>query len=104
MGRESFLGLFIDFELLKNIKNKLKFFGDDNQFLSSIILQNFVAQKIAIINKKFDNWEQIKKFKIIIEPISIETGEITPSMKLKRNILEKKFALEIEELYRDSQE
>ena len=96
--------LFIDFELLKNIKNKFKFFGDDNNFLTSIILQNFVAQKIAIINKKFDNWEQIKKFKIIIEPISIETGEITPSMKLKRNILEKKFALEIEELYRDSQE
>lgn len=96
--------LFIDFDLLKNIKNKLKFFGDDNQFLNSIILQNFVAQKITIINKKFDSWEQVKKFKIIIEPISVESGEITPSMKLKRNILEKKFALEIEDLYRNSQE
>ena len=84
--------------------NKLKFIGEDNQFLSSVILQNFVAQKIAIINKKFDNWEQIKKFKIIIEPISVESGEITPSLKLKRNVLEKKFASEIENLYRDSQE
>ena len=96
--------LFIDFELLKNIKNKLKFDGENKQFLTSLILQNFVSQKITIINKKFDNWEQIKKFKIITEPISIESGEITPSMKLKRNILEKKFALEIEDLYKISEE
>jgi long-chain acyl-CoA synthetase len=93
--------LFIDFDLLKNIKNKLKFIGEDDQFLNSIILQNFISQKIAIINKKFDSWEQIKKFKIIIEPISVESGEITPSLKLKRNVLERKFALEIEELYKE---
>jgi len=96
--------LFVDFDLLKNIKNKLKFNGDDNQFFDSTILQNFISQKIAIINKKLDNWEKIKKFKIIIEPISVESGEITPSLKLKRNVLEKKFALEIEEFYSESLE
>ena len=93
--------LFIDFDLLKNIKNKLKFDGENIQFFNSTILQNFIAQKIAIINKKLDNWEQIKKFKIIIEPISVESGEITPSLKLKRNVLERKFALEIDELYKE---
>lgn len=93
--------LFVDFDLLKNIKNKLKFEGEDNQFFDSTILQNFISQKIAIINKKLDNWEQIKKYKIIIEPISVESGDITPSLKLKRNVLERKFALEIEELYRE---
>jgi long-chain acyl-CoA synthetase len=93
--------LFVDFDLLKNIKNKLKFDGENNQFFNSTILQNFIAQKIAIINKKLDSWEQIKKFKIIIEPISVESGDITPSLKLKRNVLERKFGLEIEELYRE---
>jgi long-chain acyl-CoA synthetase len=96
--------LFIDFDLLKNIKNKLKFEGENQQFLISSILQNFVSQKIEGINKKLDSWEQIKKFKIIAEPISVETGEITPSMKLKRNILEKKFALEIADLYQISED
>ena len=96
--------LFIDFDLLKNIKNKLKFEGENQQFLMSPILQNFVSQKIENINKKLDSWEQIKKFKIIAEPISVETGEITPSMKLKRNILEKKFALEIADLYQISED
>lgn len=93
--------LFVDFDLLKNIKNKLKFDGENNQFFNSTILQNFIAQKIAIINKKLDSWEQIKKFKIIIEPISVESGDITPSLKLKRNVLERKFGLEIEEIYRE---
>ena len=96
--------LFIDFDLLKNIKNKLKFEGENQQFLMSPILQNFVSQKIENINKKLDSWEQIKKFKIIAEPISVETGEITPSMKLKRKILEKKFALEIADLYQISED
>ncbi len=96
--------LFIDFELLKNVKIKLKFVGEDKQFLTSSILDNFVSQKIAIINKKLDSWEQIKKFKIITDVISVETGEITPSMKLKRNILEKKFALEINDFYKISEE
>jgi long-chain acyl-CoA synthetase len=96
--------LFIDFDLLKNIKNKLKFEGENDQFFNSTILQNFITQKIAIINKKLDSWEQIKKFKIIIEPISVESGEITPSLKLKRNVLERKFALEIEEFYKISTE
>jgi long-chain acyl-CoA synthetase len=96
--------LFIDFDLLKNIKNKLKFEGENQQFLISSNLQNFVSQKIEGINKKLDSWEQIKKFKIIAEPISVETGEITPSMKLKRNILEKKFALEIANLYQISED
>jgi len=96
--------LFVDFDLLKNIKNKLKFDEDNNQFFDSTILKNFISQKIAIINKKLDSWEQIKKFKIIIEPISVESGEITPSLKLKRNVLERKFALEIEEFYKISVE
>jgi len=96
--------LFVDFDLLRNIKIKLKFDGDNNQFFDSTILKNFISQKIAIINKKLDSWEQIKKFKIIIEPISVESGEITPSLKLKRNVLEKKFALEIEEFYKISVE
>jgi len=94
--------LFVDFDLLRNIKIKLKFDGDNNQFFDSTILKNFISQKIAIINKKLDSWEQIKKFKIIIEPISVESGEITPSLKLKRNVLERKFALEIEEFYKIS--
>jgi long-chain acyl-CoA synthetase len=93
--------LFPDFEMIKNLKIKLDYEGgSDEEFLHSRILYDFVLKKIKNINIKLDNWEQIKKFTIIARPISTSTGEITPSMKLKRNILEEKFKNAIDEFYK----
>ncbi|WP_076498809.1 AMP-dependent synthetase/ligase [Belliella pelovolcani] len=51
------------------------------------------------LNKYFGKWEQIKKFKLLPEVWGIESGELTPTMKLKRKVIHSKFAKEIEELY-----
>ncbi|MFM7702611.1 MAG: long-chain fatty acid--CoA ligase, partial [Alphaproteobacteria bacterium] len=91
--------LFIDYDLINNIKKKLNFSGNNEEFANSIILINYCEKIINSINSKLDSWEQIKKFKIISDPISIENGEITPSLKLKRNILEKRFESEIANFY-----
>jgi long-chain acyl-CoA synthetase len=91
--------LFPDFEILKNIKQKFKFLGSDSEFLQSKILYNFVEKNVVSINKNLDHWEQIQKFHIALEPISIESGDITPSMKLKRNVLEEKYKSVIESFY-----
>lgn len=93
--------LFPDFEILKKFKEKFKFSGSDEEFFKSRALQDFVQKNIEIVNKRLDHWEQIQKFKIITDQISIESGDITPSMKLKRNVLEEKYAEMIEEFYRD---
>ena len=91
--------LFIDYELISNIKKKLNFIGNNQDFTDSTNLNNYCEKVINSINLNLDSWEQIKKFKIISQQISIENGEITPSMKLKRNILEKRFANEINNFY-----
>ncbi|MFZ9470057.1 MAG: AMP-dependent synthetase/ligase [Rickettsiales bacterium] len=91
--------LFIDFDLINNIKKKLNYIGNNEDFTNSTILNNYCEKIINNINLKFDQWEQIKKFKVISQQISIENGEITPSMKLKRNILEKRFENEINNFY-----
>jgi long-chain acyl-CoA synthetase len=93
--------IFPEFENLKKTKEKFSFLGSDEEFLRSEILQKFVSQKIDQINLKLDNWERVQKFYIVTDPISIESGEITPSMKLKRNLLEEKYKKPIEEFYRD---
>ena len=93
--------LFFDFDLLKKFKTKFNFLGSDIEFLKSEILQKFVQQKINQINQNLNHWEQVQKFYIAIEPISIESGEITPSMKLKRNVLEEKYKKVVEEFYCD---
>lgn len=91
--------IFPEFEILKRFKEKFSFTGSDGEFLTSEILQKFVTTKIEKINTKLDQWEQVRKFYIVTEPISIESGEITPSMKLKRNVLKEKYKKQIEELY-----
>ncbi|MFI5425696.1 hypothetical protein [Aeromicrobium sp. UC242_57] len=40
------------------------------------------------LNSKINRWETIKKFAILDHDLSIESGEITPSMKVKRNVVE----------------
>ena len=51
------------------------------------------------INQKFARVEQVKKFEILPNDFSQEGGELTPSMKVKRNIVAQKYADEVEALY-----
>jgi long-chain acyl-CoA synthetase len=47
-------------------------------------------EEIAEINQVFGNWEQVKKISLLPEEFTINGGELTPTLKLKRKkILEK---------------
>jgi long-chain acyl-CoA synthetase len=58
-----------------------------------------VQNAIDGVNSRLARVEQIKKFKILPHDLSQETGELTPTMKVKRNVVVEKFAPEIEALY-----
>jgi long-subunit acyl-CoA synthetase (AMP-forming) len=51
------------------------------------------------INEKFARVEQVKKIKILPADLSQEGGELTPTMKVKRNVVADKYATEVEGLY-----
>ncbi|WP_426506454.1 AMP-dependent synthetase/ligase [Dactylosporangium sp. McL0621] len=51
------------------------------------------------LNAKLNRWEQIKKFSILGRDLSIEDGELTPSLKVKRRVVEKSFAADIDQMY-----
>lgn len=91
--------LFPDFDVLGRTKEKLGFVGDDQDFIKSEVLQSFVQQAVNEINESLDHWEWIQKFHIASDHISIDSGEITPSMKLKRSVLEEKYKDVINEFY-----
>jgi long-chain acyl-CoA synthetase len=54
---------------------------------------------IESFNKYFNHVEQIKKFELLPQEWSIETGEMTPKMSLKRKVLMEKFKPAIERIY-----
>ena len=51
------------------------------------------------INQKFARVEQVKKIEILPADLSQEGGELTPTMKVKRNVVADKYAERIEALY-----
>lgn len=62
------------------------------------IIEKF-QREIDDLNKYFGKWEQIKQFKLISNAWGIETGELTPTMKLKRKVIHSKYENEIEAFY-----
>jgi long-chain acyl-CoA synthetase len=61
-----------------------------------------VAGYVAELNAKLNRWETIKKFTILSRDLTIEQGEITPSMKIKRRSVETNFSAEIDKMYSGS--
>ena len=54
---------------------------------------------VDAMNTEFAQVEQVKRFTLLPDPFSVETGELTPSLKIKRSVVNAKFASMIEEMY-----
>jgi len=104
--------------------------GDKHKFIAALISPNFVAleawaqhagleglDRAALVsdnrvvalygevvretNAGLANFETIKRFRLVSEEWSQDSGELTPSMKLKRRVISAKYASAIDELYAD---
>ncbi|MBO3745573.1 long-chain fatty acid--CoA ligase [Streptosporangiaceae bacterium NEAU-GS5] len=89
--------------------------GDDRPFIGALVtldpealaqtplseheIQAEVQSAIDTANKMVSHAEQIKKFVILEHDLTEETGHLTPSLKIKRNIVMRDFAKQIDELY-----
>ena len=58
-----------------------------------------LEKEIARQLEDFAHYEKVKKFVVLPELLSIEGGELTPSMKVKRKVVTEKYAAEIESIY-----
>jgi len=56
---------------------------------------------VTQVNGTLAHFEDIKRLCVVPDEWSVEEGELTPSMKLKRRVVEKKYAAEIAEFYKD---
>lgn len=86
--------------------------GDQRKYIVAILAadpnttednkQNRDKMKAQVqkINGELSSFESIKKFEIVFEAWTVENGNLTPSMKIKRKVLEQKYSEIIENLYR----
>jgi long-chain acyl-CoA synthetase len=62
-------------------------------------VQALIQAELDRVNKKFARVEQIKKFFLLENQLTAEDEELTPTMKLKRKLVEKKYTAQIEAMY-----
>jgi long-chain acyl-CoA synthetase len=65
-------------------------------------VRSAVQKIVDTVNERYARVETVKKFHVLPRPLSIETGELTPTMKVKRAVVQKRYATEIEAMYTSS--
>jgi long-chain acyl-CoA synthetase len=90
---------------LKNwaAKNNVKETNDDKLLLNQKV-QELFDKEIERVNERFGNWEQVKAYRLINRPFSIQDGEITPTLKLKRKKILENWKDLVDDIYRRNAE
>ena len=70
------------------------------EFLATAEVHKKINQEVRKANQFFGNWEQIKKPAILPHEFTIESDELTPTLKMKRKVILKKYQTEFEEIYK----
>ena len=81
------------FNLGDDFFEKPEIFIDDKEMI------DWVGQDIKRLSHELAKFERIKNFIVKRNPFSMDEGEITPSLKVKRKVVEKKYASAIDEMY-----
>jgi long-chain acyl-CoA synthetase len=75
-------------------------FSDYKSLARNADVTELIGQEIAKVNKQFARVEQIKEFRLIETQLTAEDEELTPTMKLKRTLVNQKYADLIQSMYR----
>ena len=69
------------------------------ELLKHEAIMSLFRERIDTLQQQFAHYEQIKKFTLLAEPFSMAKGELTNTLKIKRSVLNKNYAAEIEAMY-----
>ena len=76
-------------------------FNSRQELVASGKVRDLYKGIIEDLNKKLAHFETIKKIVVVPDEFTVATGEITPTLKLKRRVIEKKYKQQIDELYQE---
>ena len=67
--------------------------------LQSLRVRESILRHISRINRKLSHWEKICRWTLIGDELSIESGLLTPTLKIRRKVAEERYADKIEGMY-----
>ncbi len=89
--------------LQDEFKLKEEFFQRPEMFIEDKEITDWIGQDIRRLSNELAKFERIKNFRVKRNPFTIEAGEMTPSLKAKRKVIEKKYAEDIDKLYQEEE-
>jgi len=99
---EKFISALIipEFGALRNwAKEKGIQFSSNSELIKHPDVIALIQSRVDLVNQRLARYEQIKKFVLLDKPFSEEGGELTPSQKKKRRVIQKKYADLIRSMY-----
>ncbi len=90
--------------------NELKMFAKDNgiqsandkELIEHPKIKELIKKQVDEVNENLARYEQIKYYTVLDTPFTVETGELTPTLKLKRRIINQKYKDVIESMFINS--
>jgi len=88
---------------IEKLRTVWKIEGIDEYSSSDLLNHNqivsFMEQRIEQCQKDFPPYEKVVKFKLLAEPFSIQNGELTHTLKIRRRLIEERYRDMVEEMY-----
>lgn len=76
-------------------------FENRKELCSNQQIHDFLAERIDTLQQGFAHYEQVKRFALLPEPLSMERGELTNTLKVKRKVVLEHYQKEIDAMYED---
>lgn len=73
----------------------------DADLAGSELIHQMISQRIDRMQEHLASYQQVKRFTLLSRPFSVENGELTNTLKLRRAVVNKNFRREIEEMYKE---
>jgi len=100
-GRMFLTALIVpEFDVLKEwVRGRGMGSSSDGDLTADPEVRKHFQAEIDAIQKDLPNYERVRRFELLPQALTVENGEITPTMKVKRKVVEQKYAHLIEKMY-----
>lgn len=89
-----------DFDVLEEFaKDHRISFSDPNDLIASEKIYEAIQKDVNELQKDLAKYEQVRRFKLLSTPFTIEGGDLTPTLKVKRKVVEQRYSDVIESMY-----
>lgn len=100
--RRMFLTALIvpDFDVLKEYADSHKIsYTSYSELVGASEIHQLIDRDIQTLQKDLSTYERVRKFRLLEKPLTIEDGELTPTLKVRRKVVEERYSALIEGMY-----